>query len=93
MSEKEITMKLKSNGQVYSMPHGLVVWSTGVGTRPVVRDFMEQIGQVCYKVSAYLITRRCLNRVSSYLLYQHSCLVNVFQFSAPLASSLSGLST
>ncbi|KAJ7981397.1 external alternative NAD(P)H-ubiquinone oxidoreductase B1, mitochondrial-like [Quillaja saponaria] len=45
VSEKEITMKVKSKGEVYSIPHGLVVWSTGVGTRPVVRDFMEQIGQ------------------------------------------------
>lgn len=41
-------MKVKSKGEVSSMPHGLVVWSTGVGTRPVVRDLMEQIGQVCY---------------------------------------------
>lgn len=49
-------MKRKSNGEVYSLPHGLVVWSTGVGTRPVVKDFMEQIGQVCYEFSAYLIT-------------------------------------
>jgi NADH:ubiquinone reductase (non-electrogenic) len=40
-------MKLKAKGEVCSIPHGLVVWSTGVGTRPVVKDFMEQIGQVC----------------------------------------------
>jgi NADH:ubiquinone reductase (non-electrogenic) len=40
-------MKVKSKGEVFSIPHGLVVWSTGIGTRPVVRDFMEQIGQVC----------------------------------------------
>lgn len=40
-------MNVKSKGDVYSVPYGMVVWSTGVGTRPVVRDFMEQIGQVC----------------------------------------------
>ncbi|KAF5481199.1 hypothetical protein F2P56_001868 [Juglans regia] len=45
VSDKEIKMKVKSKGEVSSMPHGLVVWSTGVGTRPVVRDLMEQIGQ------------------------------------------------
>ncbi|KAF5746000.1 NADH dehydrogenase putative isoform 1 [Tripterygium wilfordii] len=45
VSDKEISMKVKSKGEVCSVPHGLVVWSTGVGTRPVMRDFMEQIGQ------------------------------------------------
>lgn len=49
VSDKEITMKVKSKGEICSIPHGLVVWSTGVGTRPVVKDFMEQIGQVCHK--------------------------------------------
>lgn len=48
VSDKEITMKVKSKGDVCAIPHGLVVWSTGVGTRPVVKDFMEEIGQVCY---------------------------------------------
>lgn len=48
VSDKEVTMKVKPKGEVCSIPHGLVVWATGVGTRPVVREFMEQIGQVCY---------------------------------------------
>ncbi|PON80557.1 Parvalbumin [Parasponia andersonii] len=52
VSEKDITMKAKSNGQVHTIPHGLVVWSTGVGTRPVVRDFMEQIGQADRRILA-----------------------------------------
>lgn len=39
-------MKIKSTGAVCSIPHGLVLWSTGVGTRPAIKDFMEQIGQV-----------------------------------------------
>ncbi|KAK3404612.1 hypothetical protein EUGRSUZ_K00918 [Eucalyptus grandis] len=45
VSEKSLSVKVKSHGEVYSIPHGLVVWSTGVGTRPVVGDFMEQVGQ------------------------------------------------
>ncbi|CAN0914852.1 External alternative NAD(P)H-ubiquinone oxidoreductase B1, mitochondrial [Linum grandiflorum] len=45
VSDKEITMKMKPTGEVCSIPHGLVLWSTGISTRPVVQDFMEQIGQ------------------------------------------------
>jgi len=48
VSDKDITMKVKSKEEVCTVPHGLVVWSTGIATRPVVRDFMEQVGQVCY---------------------------------------------
>ncbi|CAB4274363.1 unnamed protein product [Prunus armeniaca] len=50
VSDKEITMKVKSKGEVCSVPHGLVVWSTGIGTRPVVSDFMKQIGQADKRV-------------------------------------------
>lgn len=46
VSDRLIDVKAKSTGQNVSIPHGMVVWSTGVGTRPVVKDFMEQIGQV-----------------------------------------------
>ncbi|GMJ03369.1 NAD(P)H dehydrogenase B1 [Hibiscus trionum] len=52
LSDKEITMKIKSTGEVCSVPHGLVVWSTGVETRPVVKDFMAQIGQANRRVLA-----------------------------------------
>ncbi|XP_030513167.1 external alternative NAD(P)H-ubiquinone oxidoreductase B1, mitochondrial-like isoform X2 [Rhodamnia argentea] len=45
VSDKSLSVKMKSGGEVYSIPHGLVVWSTGIGTRPVVRDFTEQVGQ------------------------------------------------
>ncbi|XP_027346646.1 external alternative NAD(P)H-ubiquinone oxidoreductase B1, mitochondrial-like isoform X1 [Abrus precatorius] len=45
VNDKEITMKVKSTGEICSVPHGLVVWSTGIATIPVIRDFMEQIGQ------------------------------------------------
>ncbi|PKU69977.1 external alternative NAD(P)H-ubiquinone oxidoreductase B2, mitochondrial [Dendrobium catenatum] len=44
VSEKEITMASKSTGE-FSEPYGMAVWSTGIGTRPVIVDFMKQIGQ------------------------------------------------
>lgn len=47
VTEKEICTKEKASGQMVSIPYGMVVWSTGIGTRPVVMDFMKQIGQVC----------------------------------------------
>jgi uncharacterized membrane protein (DUF106 family) len=28
------------------VPYGMAVWSAGIGTRPVIMDFMQQIGQV-----------------------------------------------
>lgn len=45
VTDRLIRMKAKATGEDASIDHGMVVWSTGVGTRPVVRDFMEQIGQ------------------------------------------------
>lgn len=47
VSNKDITMKAKAKEEISSIPYGMVVWSTGIGTRPVIMDFMEQIGQVC----------------------------------------------
>ncbi|XAR68046.1 NADH:ubiquinone reductase (non-electrogenic) [Bertholletia excelsa] len=52
VSDKLVNMKMKSSGKVFSVPHGMVIWSTGVGSRPVVRDFMEQIGQGSRRVLA-----------------------------------------
>ncbi|KAH9613298.1 hypothetical protein KSS87_018557, partial [Heliosperma pusillum] len=45
VSDDSITMNVKATGEVCAVPYGMIVWSTGVGTRPVVKDFMEQIGQ------------------------------------------------
>uniref|UniRef100_A0A5B7AQG2 External alternative NAD(P)H-ubiquinone oxidoreductase B1, mitochondrial n=1 Tax=Davidia involucrata TaxID=16924 RepID=A0A5B7AQG2_DAVIN len=45
VSDQEIYTKERGNGEISSMPYGMVVWSTGIGTRPVVMDFMKQIGQ------------------------------------------------
>ena len=50
VTEKEIHTKDRATGTTVPMPSGLVVWSTGIGTRPVVTEFMKQIGQVTYQV-------------------------------------------
>ncbi|KAF5728638.1 hypothetical protein HS088_TW21G00787 [Tripterygium wilfordii] len=44
VSDKDISTKL-GNGELSHIPYGMIVWSTGIGTRPVVMDFMKQIGQ------------------------------------------------
>jgi NADH:ubiquinone reductase (non-electrogenic) len=49
VSDKEISTKeMKNGGEITSIPYGMAVWSTGIGTRPFIKDFMTQIGQVCY---------------------------------------------
>uniref|UniRef100_A0A2P2JI34 NADH:ubiquinone reductase (non-electrogenic) n=2 Tax=Rhizophora mucronata TaxID=61149 RepID=A0A2P2JI34_RHIMU len=45
VSDKQISTKERGSGQTSSIPYGMVVWSTGIGTRPVIRDYMQQIGQ------------------------------------------------
>lgn len=57
VTEKEISTKERATGQTVSIPYGMVVWSTGIGTRPVVMDFMKQIGQVCALCSSSWICR------------------------------------
>jgi len=54
VDDKEIIMKVKSTGAVCSVPHGLVIWSTGISTLPVIRDFMEEIGQVLFNSMHFL---------------------------------------
>lgn len=51
VSEKEITSKERSTGEIVTIPHGMVVWSTGIGARPEIVEFMKQLGQVCVFVS------------------------------------------
>lgn len=49
VSDKEISTKeLKNGGEITTIPYGMAVWSTGIGTRPFIRDFMTQINQVCF---------------------------------------------
>ncbi|KAF3443830.1 hypothetical protein FNV43_RR13520 [Rhamnella rubrinervis] len=45
VSDKEISTKVRATGQFVALPYGMVVWSTGIGPRPEVLDFMKQIGQ------------------------------------------------
>lgn len=60
VTENIINMKKKSTGELTSLSHGMVVWSTGIGTRPVVMDFMEKIGQVCLTSLLLGLTRNFL---------------------------------
>ncbi|KAM0043875.1 putative NADH:ubiquinone reductase (non-electrogenic) [Helianthus debilis subsp. tardiflorus] len=57
VSDKSISLKERSTGEMKDLPYGMVVWSTGIGTRPVVMDFMKQIGQGNRRVMA---TDECL---------------------------------
>lgn len=41
----EISTKEIATGRIVSEPYGMVVWSTGIGIRPVIKEFMHQIGQ------------------------------------------------
>ncbi|CAK9141555.1 unnamed protein product [Ilex paraguariensis] len=52
VTDKDISTKERSTGQTQSIPYGMVVWSTGIGTRPVIMDFMKQIGQTNRRVLA-----------------------------------------
>ncbi|KAL6538627.1 External alternative NAD(P)H-ubiquinone oxidoreductase B2, mitochondrial [Orobanche gracilis] len=53
VSNKEISTKqVRNGGAVSSTPYGMVVWSTGIGTRPVIMDFMKQTGQGTRRVLA-----------------------------------------
>ncbi|KAI3745476.1 hypothetical protein L1987_58590 [Smallanthus sonchifolius] len=47
VSDKEISTKVIKTGEISTIPYGMAVWSTGIATRPVVMDFMKQIGQTC----------------------------------------------
>ncbi|KAI3833340.1 hypothetical protein MKX03_028892 [Papaver bracteatum] len=52
VTDKDICTKDRGTGEISSIPYGMVVWSTGIGTRPVVTDFMKQIGQSNRRVLA-----------------------------------------
>ena len=44
--DKEISIKEKTTWVTKNLPYGMVVWSTGIGTRAVIIDFLKQIGKV-----------------------------------------------
>ncbi|KVI01031.1 Calcium-binding EF-hand, partial [Cynara cardunculus var. scolymus] len=52
VSDKEISTKEIKTGEISTIPYGMAVWSTGIATRPVVMDFMKQIGQANRRVLA-----------------------------------------
>ncbi|ONK65962.1 uncharacterized protein A4U43_C06F2770 [Asparagus officinalis] len=61
VSDNAIHMISRSTGET-SEPYGMAVWSTGIGTRPVILDFMKQIGQADRRVLAtdeWLRVRGC----------------------------------
>ncbi|OMO65109.1 Calcium-binding EF-hand [Corchorus olitorius] len=45
ISDKEISTKVKGDSNSTSTPYGMVLWSTGIGPRPLIKEFMKQIGQ------------------------------------------------
>uniref|UniRef100_A0ACD5W581 Uncharacterized protein n=1 Tax=Avena sativa TaxID=4498 RepID=A0ACD5W581_AVESA len=51
VSDKTITMTNPATGEI-AVPYGLAVWSTGIGTRPIIMDFMKQVGQANRRVLA-----------------------------------------
>ena len=71
VSDKEISTKeMKNGGEVSTIPYGMAVWSTGIGTRPFIKDFMSQIGQVCHgKVSILVVLINIPNHVSRLVLF------------------------
>ncbi|KAG6542146.1 hypothetical protein Mapa_016447 [Marchantia paleacea] len=52
VNEKDVLVKEKATGQEIHVPFGMAVWSTGIGTRPVLTKFMETIGQTDRRVLA-----------------------------------------
>ncbi|KAG8386912.1 hypothetical protein BUALT_Bualt03G0198200 [Buddleja alternifolia] len=52
LTETEKSTKERATGKTVSISYGMVVWSTGIGTHPVVTDFMKQIGQTNRRVLA-----------------------------------------
>lgn len=45
VSNEEIFTKDSKTGEATSIPYGMAIWSTGIGIRPVIKDFMKHIGQ------------------------------------------------
>lgn len=52
VTNKHIRFKSKDTGQLVDVPYGMIVWSTGIRTRPVITDFMKQIRQENRRVLA-----------------------------------------
>ncbi|KAH0890545.1 hypothetical protein HID58_052974 [Brassica napus] len=59
VNEKDISAKTKG-GEVSSIPYGMIVWSTSIGTRPVIKDFMKHINQDPGFPGLALLTRNAI---------------------------------
>lgn len=46
VNDGSVVVKEKASEKEVDVPFGLAVWSTGLGTRPVISKYMEKIGQV-----------------------------------------------
>ncbi|KAL3691359.1 hypothetical protein R1sor_005010 [Riccia sorocarpa] len=45
VNKHDVEVKEKATGKLVNVPFGMAVWSTGIGTRPVLTKFMEKISQ------------------------------------------------
>lgn len=72
VTDKEISTKEMKNGEISSMPYGMTVWSTGIGTRPIIKDFMTQIGQVSLLKTSIIILQVYLTNIFVTLFYEFS---------------------
>ena len=43
LTDKEVKMKNKATGDIYTVPYGLCVWSTGVAPRKLTRQMIESL--------------------------------------------------
>jgi hypothetical protein len=69
-------VKSKASGGETLVPYGMAVWSAGVGTRPVITDFMNQVGQVDKSESKLHIqvTQLCFTSTIQLTVYKCSLL-------------------
>jgi NADH dehydrogenase FAD-containing subunit len=76
ISDDLITVKSKASGGETLVPYGMVVWSAGIGTRPVITDFMNQVGQVDKSESKLHIqvTQLCFTSTIQLIVYKCSLL-------------------
>ncbi|KAI5673450.1 hypothetical protein M9H77_13814 [Catharanthus roseus] len=59
LTDKGNSTKEMSTGEIIDIPFGMVVWATGIGTRPVIMEFMKEIGQVFLATDEWLRVEGC----------------------------------
>lgn len=45
VGDKAIQIRNKATKQMEDLEYGMIVWSTGIGTRPLISSFMQKVGQ------------------------------------------------